>query len=114
MENSSQRGLLFPAESPIPQVMAQLAAALVGAGPALAFGPTVAREVPKHIALIIATSGTTGGSKEVGISAKALLASAGASNKFLGAKFGQVWSLLLPLNHVAGVNVLVRSLELGT
>ncbi len=94
--------------------MTDLAAALVGAGPALAFGTISATQVPEHVALVVATSGSTGGSKEVGITAKALLASAKASNKFLDAKFGQVWSLLLPLNHVAGVNVLVRSLELGT
>jgi O-succinylbenzoic acid--CoA ligase len=32
----------------------------------------------------------------------------------LGAEFGNTWSLLLPLNHIAGINVLIRSLELGT
>ena len=94
--------------------MVDLAAALVGAGPAIAFGSVSLTRVPEQVALVIATSGSTGGPKEVGITAKALLASAKASNKFLDAKFGQVWSLLLPLNHVAGVNVLVRSLELGT
>ncbi len=50
----------------------------------------------------------------MGISARALLASARATNQFLGSKHGDVWSLLLPLTHVAGINVLVRSLELGT
>lgn len=94
--------------------MVDLAAALVGAGPALAVGPVSMTHVPEQVALVVTTSGSTGGPKEVGITAKALLASAKASNKFLGAKFGQVWSLLLPLNHVAGINVLVRSLELGT
>src|SRR5487761_2372514 len=103
MENSSQRGLLFPAESPIPQVMVDLAAALVGAGPALAVGPVSMTHVPEQVALVVTTSGSTGGPKEVGITAKALLASAKASNKILGAKFGQVWSLLLPLNHVAAL-----------
>ena len=113
MENSSE-GLLYPTESPIPQVMVDLAAALVGTGPALAFGTISTKQVPEQVALVVSTSGSTGGSKEVGITAKALLASARSSNKFLNAKFGQVWSLLLPLSHVAGVNVLVRSLELGT
>lgn len=114
MENSSQRALLTLAESPIPEVMVNLAAALVGTGPALSFGPMTQSHVPSPVALVVATSGSTGGSKEVGITAKALLASAKASNEFLGAKYGQVWSLLLPLTHVAGINVLVRSLELGT
>ena len=113
MENST-KDLIYPAESPIPQVMVDLAAALVGTGPALAFGAMSTEQVPEHVALVVSTSGSTGGSKEVGITAKALLASARATNKFLNAKFGQVWSLLLPLNHIAGVNVLVRSLELGT
>lgn len=114
MENSSQRALLALAESPIPEVMVNLAAAMVGAGPALSFEEMSQSQVPHPVALVVATSGSSGGSKEVGIAAKALLASAKASNEFLGAKFGQVWSLLLPLTHVAGINILVRSLELGT
>jgi O-succinylbenzoic acid--CoA ligase len=43
-----------------------------------------------------------------------LLASARASNKFLKATKGQTWSLLLPLTHIAGINVLARSIELET
>lgn len=114
MENSSQRALLALAESPIPEVMVNLAAAMVGTGPALCFEEMNRGHVPSPVALVVATSGSSGGPKEVGIAAKALLASAKASNAFLGATFGQVWSLLLPLTHVAGINVLVRSLELGT
>jgi O-succinylbenzoic acid--CoA ligase len=53
-------------------------------------------------------------SKEVAFTASALLASARASNKFLGAKAGQQWSLFLPLTHIAAVNVIIRSMELGT
>lgn len=114
MENSSQRALLALADSPITEVMVDLAAAIAGVGPALSFADLGRSEVPAPVVLVIATSGSSGESKEVGISAKALLSSARAANQFLGAKFGQVWSLLLPLTHVAGVNVLVRSLELGT
>ena len=114
MENSSQRELLALAESPIPHVMTDLAAALIGTGPALGFGSVSLSHVPHAVSVAIATSGSTGSPKVVGISARALLASARACHEFLGAKFGQVWSLLLPLDHVAGINVLVRSLELGT
>lgn len=114
MENSSQRTLLTLAQAPIPEVMVHLAAAMVGTGPALCFEEMSQSQVPSPVALVVATSGSSGGSKEVGITAHALLASAKASNECLGAKFGQVWSLLLPLTHVAGINVLVRSLELGT
>lgn len=95
-------------------MMVHLAAALVGTGPALCFTPLARADVPRSIAVVVATSGSSGGSKEVGISAKALLASARATNEFLGAKIGEVWSLILPLTHVAGINVLTRSLELGT
>jgi len=114
MENSSQRTLLTLAQGPIPEVMVHLAAAMVGTGPAICFEEMSQGQVPSPVALVVATSGSSGGSKEVEITAKALLASAKASNEFLEAKFGQVWSLLLPLTHVAGINVLVRSLELGT
>jgi O-succinylbenzoic acid--CoA ligase len=114
MENSSQRALLCLAESPIPEVMVHLAAALVGTGPALCFTPLTHSHVPRSLAVVVATSGSDGEPKEVGISASAVLSSARATNEFLGAKFGEVWSLLLPLTHVAGINVLARSLELGT
>ncbi|HEY3293008.1 MAG TPA: AMP-binding protein [Candidatus Nanopelagicaceae bacterium] len=114
MENSSHRELLCLGESPIPEVMVGLSAAFVGTGPALCFAPMSQSHVPSPVAIVVATSGSTGGSKEVGITANALLASAKASNEYLGAKYGEVWSLLLPLTHVAGINVLVRSLELGT
>jgi len=115
MDTSSQRELLaIGAECSITQVMADLAKALAGNGPALGFGDVKSTYVPERVAVVIGTSGSTGAPKEVGISAAALLASARASNTFLGAKFGHVWSLLLPLTHIAGVNVLVRSLELGT
>ena len=48
------------------------------------------------------------------MSAHALVSSARASNTFIGAKPGDTWSLLLPLTHVAAVNVFVRAFELGT
>ena len=94
--------------------MADLAKALAGDGPALGFGDLQSTHVPKRVAVVIGTSGSTGAPKEVGLSTTALLASARASNQYLGADFGQTWSLLLSLTHIAGVNVLVRSLELGT
>jgi O-succinylbenzoic acid--CoA ligase len=95
-------------------VMDELARALSGIGPALAFGPTSSTTVPDSIAIVVATSGSTGKPKEVALSASAILASAKASHEFIDARFGETWSLLLPLTHIAGVNVLARSLELGT
>jgi O-succinylbenzoic acid--CoA ligase len=86
--------------------------ALANVGPALGCGPTSSKSVKSDISLLVATSGSTGTPKEIGITSEALLASARASNKFLKATKGQSWSLLLPLTHIAGINVLVRSIEL--
>jgi O-succinylbenzoic acid--CoA ligase len=96
------------------ELMARIAKALVSDGPALALSPIERASVSARTALVITTTGSSGQAKEVGLSASALLASAKASNKFIGAEFGNTWSLLLPLNHIAGINVLIRSLELGT
>jgi O-succinylbenzoic acid--CoA ligase len=94
--------------------MARIAKALVSDGPALSLSPIAATSVSSRTALVVTTTGSSGVAKEIGLSASALLTSARASNKYLGAEFGNTWSLLLPLNHIAGINVLIRSLELGT
>ena len=96
------------------QIMASLAKALVSDGPALGFGVVTSTEVEPKTAVLVTSTGSTGANKEISLSSGALLASAKAANKFLGANFGETWSLLLPLTHIAAVNVLVRSLELGT
>ena len=62
----------------------------------------------------ISTSGSTGAPKEILIPASAMIYSARNANEFLGAKPGDRWSLLLSPEHTAGLNVLVRSIELGT
>lgn len=98
----------------LPQVTESLQAALSGSGPALAFAPTSQSHVSEEIAVVIPTSGSTGAAKEVSYTADALKASAQAAHAFLGAGLGDTWSLLLPINHIAGVNVLVRALVLGT
>lgn len=98
----------------VSELMARIAKALVSDGPALALSPTDTVEVPARTAVVVTTTGSSGVAKEIHLSAGALLTSAKASIKYLGAEFGSTWSLLLPLNHVAGVNVLIRSLELGS
>ena len=115
MDMSSQRELLRAnAASEIPQLAVQITAALVGTGPALGFGDVVSKEVPKNIVIVIGTSGSTGLSKEVAFSRANLLASAQASNAFIDAQIGAQWSLLLPMTHIAAVNVIIRSMEVGT
>ena len=115
MEQNAQRELrLANPEWTVSELMARIAKALVSDGPALAFGKVKSNHVPAKVSIVVATTGSSGVSKEVGLSAGAILASAQSSNKFLGAQFGNTWSLLLPLTHIAGINVLVRALELGT
>ena len=115
MEQNARRDLReVSPEWTVSELMARIAKALVSDGPALSFSATPFNQVPPRICIVVKTTGSSGIAKEVGISSSALLASAKASNKFLGAEFGNTWSLLLPLTHIAGVNVLIRSLELGT
>jgi len=115
MEQTSQREIraIDPTWS-LAEIMARLAKALVGDGPAISLTSIASTHVPSRIALVVSTSGSTASAKEVGLSAGAILASAKSTNTYLNASSGQVWSLLLPLTHIAGLNVLVRSLELGT
>jgi O-succinylbenzoic acid--CoA ligase len=68
--------------------------------------------VPRGVAVVIETSGSSGTPKRVMLSADALLASAAASSVALGGD-GQ-WLLALPAHYVAGVQVLVRSVAAGT
>lgn len=99
--------------------MAALREALSGDGPAVLFrgggvNPvhTAPLTVEKRIALVVETSGTTGRPKRVALSADAVLASAAASESALGGP-GQ-WLLALPVQYIAGSNVLARSLAAGT
>jgi O-succinylbenzoic acid--CoA ligase len=99
--------------------LAALREALSGDGPAVLFrgggvNPvhTAPLEVEKRIALVVETSGTTGRPKRVALSADAVLASAAASESALGGP-GQ-WLLALPVQYIAGSNVLARSLAAGT
>ena len=70
--------------------------------------------VEPDIAVVVATSGSTGEPKGTQLSAAALLASARASMQRIGAGPGQKWLACLPALHVAGLQVLVRSLMAGT
>ena len=115
MDTSSQRKILRVSPScAISPLVGEITAALVGDGPTLGFGEISSEYAPSYAAVAIGTSGTTGTSKEVLLSSSALISSAKASNKFIGAQSGDTWSLLLPLTHIAAVNVIIRSMELGT
>jgi o-succinylbenzoate---CoA ligase len=66
--------------------------------------------VAAETAVIIGTSGSTGEPKGVELSAAALTHSARASLARVGARPGERWLACLPASHVAGLQVLVRSL----
>ncbi|HEX4247039.1 MAG TPA: AMP-binding protein [Pseudonocardia sp.] len=86
------------------------AAAGSGAEPGCAAGGAVPE--PAHgAALVIETSGSTGGAKRVVLSAAALRASARATDQRLGGP-GH-WLLALPPHHVAGAQVISRGLLAG-
>ncbi len=109
--------------------LGQLTAALDGSGPALLPLPANSREAqritaalrpsdPAHpverddIALVMPTSGTTGEPKGALLTADNLTSSAEATHERLGGP-GR-WLLALPLTHIAGIQVLVRSIVAGT
>ena len=125
-------------------MLAALAAALDGTGPAilpldpalpaLALDRTLRTLAPSRLltaegtreldagapgvaadtAVVIATSGSTGAAKGVELSAAVLRAAATASLRRIGAAPGERWLCCLPTFHIAGLGVLVRSLVSGT
>jgi O-succinylbenzoic acid--CoA ligase len=72
----------------------------------------VGADIDDDIALVATTSGTTGAPKGALLTAAALTASAAATHARLGGP-GR-WLLALPPYHIAGVQVMVRSLLAGT
>lgn len=89
-----------------------LEAALTSTGPAVSPGAVDATEVPDAVAVVVRTSGSTGDPRAVLLSGSALRASAAATETRLSGP-GQ-WLLALPVHHVAGLQVLVRSVLAGT
>ena len=130
---STQRGrrLVAVAVTSPTDFLPRLADALAGEGPALLpvttasdIDPASARSTTPHelgpgdddpadpTALVVASSGSTGAPRHVLLNASALLASASATHDRLGGP-GR-WLLALPAHHVAGLQVLVRSVVAGT
>lgn len=69
--------------------------------------------VPDGIAVVIATSGTTGVRTGVGLSAPNLVAAAHSSAANLGWRPEDRWLLNLPVAHVGGLSVVTRCLLAG-
>ncbi len=144
MERRPLHAVLLSGAADAARLIDPLAAALDGAGPAIlpldaglpaarlrqllgAFRPDVVvgpdgdatvrsdgQGTAPDTAVVIGTSGSTGEPKGVELSAAALLHSARASLARVGALPGERWLCCLPPAHVAGLQVLVRSLVSGT
>lgn len=72
-----------------------------------------ARAARPELALIIATSGSTGEPKGVRLPWRALAAASRMSAKALDLRAGDAWLACLPLHHVGGVMILYRCLRAG-
>jgi O-succinylbenzoic acid--CoA ligase len=125
VSGSRLRALPVPSGIAALEVMADLQRALDGTGPALAphapdsAGPSIPdnlahlpQDLPPDLALTIGTSGSTGRPKLAMLTRSALRASADATHARLSGP-GQ-WLLAMPAHHIAGIQVLVRSLVAGT
>lgn len=112
--------LALPATPAVLTALPRLAAALRGTAPFIPYAvgspppdpaPNTA-ELPEGLAAIIGTSGSTGSPKRAMLTAAALTASADATHEHLGGP-GQ-WLLALPPHHIAGLQVLLRSVVAQT
>ena len=72
----------------------------------------VGSDIDDDVALVVTTSGTTGTPKGAMLTAAALTASAAATHERLGGPGS--WLLALPAYHIAGLQVLVRSVLAGS
>lgn len=67
--------------------------------------------IDEGIAVVVATSGSTGTPKGAMLTPANLVSSADATHQFLGGE--GAWLLAMPPHHIAGIQVLVRSLVAG-
>ncbi|MET8651967.1 MULTISPECIES: o-succinylbenzoate--CoA ligase [Nocardia] len=123
---STLRTLPMPSGSALGDVIPHLRAALEGSGPAWLPIPSSDRReahrlsgalapgepIDDEVALVVTTSGTTGAPKGAMLTAAALRASCAATHDRLGGP--GTWLLALPTHHIAGIQVLLRSIEAGT
>lgn len=98
---------------------ASRAAAVAALRPHVLVEPTGATELPDGaevddgVALVIATSGSTGEPKGAQLSHAALEASARATAARIGARSDDRWLACLPWHHIGGLQVLLRARQAG-
>ncbi len=121
MSPRSPRPLAVPPGPEALSVLPALEAALEGGhpvlpyaadGPAPVIAPHDPAQLPDDLALAVGTSGSTGRPKRALLTAEALSQSAGATHQVLGGS--GAWLLAMPAHHIAGLQVLFRSIAAGT
>ncbi|PFX01604.1 putative 2-succinylbenzoate--CoA ligase [Nocardia farcinica] len=124
--SNTLRTLPMPTGSGVGDVLPHLREAMEGNGPAWLPIPTTDRRearrladalrpgdpIDDDVALVVTTSGTTGVPKGAMLSSSALRASGTATHDRLGGP--GTWLLALPTHHIAGLQVLMRSILAGT
>jgi O-succinylbenzoic acid--CoA ligase len=126
MAAPSPRPLAIPAGPAVLDVLPALEAALTGRSPVLPYAaddapppvpsqdpadPTDPTDLPDGLAVAIGTSGSTGRPKRALLTADALERSAWATHQVLGGS--GAWLLAMPAHHIAGLQVLLRSIAAG-
>lgn len=124
------RGLAVADDESIPAVLDDLTSALGQGRPLISYAADAAvprqpgiagsdvvegvdmSEVPEGVALVVGTSGSTGPAKLAMLTRDNLVSSATATHETLGGPGS--WLLAMPAHHIAGLQVLVRSIVAGT
>ncbi len=121
MSARSPRPLAVPTGPAVLDLLPVLEAALGGGHPVLPYAadepspviaPHDAAELPEDLALAVGTSGSTGRPKRALLTTEALARSAWSTHQVLGGS--GAWLLALPAHHIAGLQVLFRSIAAGT
>ena len=121
MTSAALQPLAVPTGDDVLSLLPRLEAALEGGAPVLPYAagspvPLIGRhdpaDLPEGLAIAVGTSGSTGRPKRALLTAEALARSAWATHQVLGGS--GAWLLAMPAHHIAGLQVLLRSIAAGT
>ncbi|RKT78901.1 O-succinylbenzoic acid--CoA ligase [Terracoccus luteus] len=122
MTSAVPEPLAVPAGPDVLGLLPRLESALSGGRPVMPHAhdepapalpdPVLPGDLPDGLALAIGTSGSTGRPKRALLTAEALRRSADATHESLGGS--GAWLLAMPAHHIAGLQVLLRSVAAGT
>ena len=120
MTSAALLPLAVPAGPEVLTILPALEAALAGGEPVLPYAATKDRPVidpadttdlPDGLAVVVATSGSTGRPKRALLTARAIERSVWSTHQVLGGS--GAWLLAMPGHHIAGLQVLLRSITVG-